>query len=141
MQSDLKDRRQYVVSEWERLQYAGLSPTASLMPLYYAVRCYLTYLKETPDSRTDAEADRSLFEQIDRSLSEAGLDPGKQVRTRIAEITSITAENKLAKSQLNPAVAAARVSQKATITAAIIAAGGALIVALLANWDKLWIRP
>lgn len=137
IKTGLADRRSYVVAEWERLQHDRFASGTSTMPVYYAVRSYLTCLKNTPESAGAAQADQKLFEQIDQVLSSTGMDPGGQVRRGVAEITSIIVKSKESQSQSSPAVVAARLSRKGAIIAAIIVTIGALIVGLLANWDKL----
>lgn len=135
VRSGLAERRGYVLTEWERLQHSRFPLGVSTMPLYYAVRCYLTYLKNNPEARVGAQADEELFVQITRVLPEKRLDSGEQVQGAIKEIVSLIHRSR--EEQVTPAVAAALLTRRGVIVAATISASSALLVGLIANWEKI----
>jgi len=136
VRSGLAERRGYVLSEWEHLQHARFPPGGSTMPLYYAIRSYLTHLKDASDSRVHAQVDEELFRQISAVLAEKGLDAGHQIQGAVKEIISLIEKSE--KAQLAPAVAAARLTRRGAIFAAIITASSVLVVGLIANRDKIF---
>lgn len=135
IKSGLADRRTFVTSEWERLQWNGFAPDSSTMPLHYAVRSYLTSLKNAPEAAAGADVDRKLFDQIEGGLVKNGLDKGGQVQRNIGEIRSLVDER--ARSQTTAPILAARITRRGTIAAALITALVAFTVGLLTNWDKV----
>ena len=135
VKSDLVDRRGYVLSEWERLQHARFRRDLGAMALYYAIRCYLAHLKHAPESLAGAQADEEFFTQIKRLLREKELDPGGQVQGLVKEVISLIRKSR--DGNTAPAVAAAILTRRGAIVAATITASSALLVGLLANWDKI----
>lgn len=127
------ERRADIVSEWERLQRTTASVTT--MPLYYAVRSYLTHLKDTPALAVAAQGDRSLLSQISDALPARGLDSGGQIRRALKEIEALL--DRSSQVQENPTVLAALTTRKGAVIAALIAALATLAVGVLNNWDKL----
>jgi hypothetical protein len=105
------------------------------MPLYYAVRTYLTRLKAAPDLRATAASDRILIREIESALAKSAVDHDSQVRHRIAELLSLMESGDFSSS--NPTIMAAFISRRGAVLCAVIAAIAAIIVGLMANWDKI----
>jgi hypothetical protein len=135
LNSDLLSRRNNVLSEWERLR-RNLAHETSRMPLYYAVRAYLTLLRGgSPDMRAKARDDRKLIEEIHAALSQSIIDQESALIKRISELLYIVKSDEDASS--NPTVAAAFIQRNGAVLAAVIAAFVAIAVAVIGNWDKL----
>lgn len=133
--SDQQLCRTNILSEWELLKRRELSHDASRMPLYYAVRAYLTRLTGAPDSRAAAVGDRFFIREIDTALSKSELDRNSTLRERVAELLSIL--ESADSSSSHPTILAAIISRKSAIVAAAIAASAAIAVGLMTNWDKI----
>jgi hypothetical protein len=124
-----------VQTEWELLRRHGFGHDTSLGSLYYAIRAYLTRLRNAPELKARRIDDRALFEQIEKALSQTGLDDGKHTRDRIAEILALLeAEAK----RPSDTISAARIARRGVVIAAIIALIGALGVGIMTHWDKLF---
>jgi hypothetical protein len=127
--------RANILSEWELLQRHALSHDLSRMPLYYAVRTYLTRLKATPDLQATVASDRFLMREIESALAKSTVDQNSQVRRRIAELLALMESDNSSSS--NPTIMAAFISRRGAVLAAVIAAIAAIGVGLMTNWDKI----
>lgn len=127
--------RANILSEWELLRRRVLSPDISRMPLYYAVRTYLTRLKAAPDLQATVVSDRILIREIESALAKSAVDHDSQVRHRIAELLSLMESGDFSPS--NPTIMAAFISRRGAVLGAVIAAIAAIVVGLMANWDKI----
>lgn len=135
--SDLAMWRNNIVSEWELLRRHDLSHDRSRMPLYYAVRTYVTRLKGAPDLRPASRDDRPLLSEIESRLSTSEIDRSSQLRDRVRELLSLLEPKEPDTASSNPVIDAARVSRRGVITAAVITGVGTILVGLLANLDKI----
>ena len=130
--------RDSILSEWELLKRAELRPDASRMPLYYAVRTYLTRLKEAHTLPAAAANDRHLLREIETSLPASETDHDSSVHKRTAELRSLIEADSPDTASGHPTIEAARIARRATIFGAIIGALGVITVGLLANWQHLF---
>jgi nucleoside phosphorylase len=87
IEGGLDERRQFVVHEWEYLQRLPADTAGTMMPLYYAIRCYRALLKTHRSS--NASADLPMFAQIRSALARGQRDAGMQVRNAIEEIEQL----------------------------------------------------
>ncbi len=123
--SDLEHLRQNILSEWELLQRLQRSHDSSRMPLYYAIRTYVTRLRTTPELKAAASQDRVLVGQIVTALSNSGIDNKSQLLNRAVELRSLL-EGSDSSSQ-NPTVTAAKIALLGVIITAVVG----IIVALI----------
>lgn len=123
-----------VRSEWELLRRRELSRDVSRMPLYYAVRAYLSRLRAAPRLKA-ATNDRFFISEIESFLSKSVIDHNSQLRDRVVELLSVIEDGDSSSS--TPAIAAAFISRRGAILSAAITAVAAVIVAIVANWDKI----
>ena len=135
--------RANIVSEWELLRRHDFSHDVSRMPLYYAVRTYVTRLKAEPDLKAAAQGDVKLISEIESRLAKSEIDRSSQLHDRVGELLSLLKANEPEPSPSSPTVAAARISRRGAITAAVIAAVATILGAVLANLNKIgsWFAP
>jgi len=127
--------RANVLSEWELLRRHELSPNASRMALYYAVRAYLTRLRGAPDLKAAVGGDHALIREIESTLSKSEIDCNSQLRDRIAELLSLLESGD--SSSANPTIVAALISRRGAILSAVIVAVAAIVVGFMPYWEKI----
>jgi len=87
--SDPKTRLSNVLSEWERFRRTDMNHDASRMPLYYAIRAYVSFLRNSSELRRNSTGDSAIFLQMDAVLAKSELDKNSQVRERVLEVLAL----------------------------------------------------
>jgi hypothetical protein len=126
--------RANVLSEWELLRRGELRHDASRMPLYYAVRAYLTRLRAAPELRPAATGDQILLREINVALSKSPVDRDSTLRDRVTELLLLLGSGDAASPK--PETNEPR-PRGAEITAAVVAAVAAIVVAIITSLDKI----
>jgi hypothetical protein len=132
--SDALGRRNHVLAEWERLRRANLVHDLSRMPLYYAIRAYLTLLRSSAAARENARGDCTLIRQIDSQLEDSEIDRKSQLRDRTAEFLFLICRDKATE---NPTIIAALIQRRGALIGSLVAAAALIAGTLIANWDKI----
>jgi hypothetical protein len=131
--------RENIQYEWELLSRSELRFDQSRMPLYYAVRAYFRRLRAAPETKETARGDRLLLSEIHAALSRNDLDRDSRLRSQVMELLFELDSPESPHS--HPTILAALISRRGALWGAMIAAGGAVAVGLMTNWDKMFSSP